>query len=319
MILSVTLNPLLEKKYTCKNFVISHTHRTSEFEYAVGGKGINVSRELNHLKIHNQSMTFLGGDNGRTIRKKLNEEGINYIAVSTKSQNREGTVIFDPERLTQTSIMQSNYHILDSEISEFKIRLEKAIQNCTVLLFSGSLPSESAYEIMEYGIKLAQDNDKLVFIDSYGAHLDNIIRLKPNIMHNNIQEIESSLNIKLSSENEIIKFLNNLYESGVKIAVLTDGDKPSYAMNFGFIYKISFPTVPTLDSTGCGDSLVAGMLYGIDKALTFKESIGFATKLGLINAQRWDVCNISLKEVDAYSIDNIKIEAVGEKMDTVFG
>ncbi|MCK5343130.1 MAG: hypothetical protein KAR20_06990, partial [Candidatus Heimdallarchaeota archaeon] len=61
MVLTVTINPLLETRYEIDSLIQQSTMRAvKEYNYA-GGKGINVSRQLNKLKIENLALTFSGG------------------------------------------------------------------------------------------------------------------------------------------------------------------------------------------------------------------------------------------------------------------
>ena len=67
MILTVTLNSLLEKKLFL-NSKESENNRAYKQQYSAGGKGINISRQLNCLGIQNHALTFLGGANGKKLR-----------------------------------------------------------------------------------------------------------------------------------------------------------------------------------------------------------------------------------------------------------
>ena len=51
MILTVTINPLLEQRLTYKKVSFKIQNRNGKLKLAAGGKGINVSRQLNKLFI----------------------------------------------------------------------------------------------------------------------------------------------------------------------------------------------------------------------------------------------------------------------------
>lgn len=318
MIVIITLNPLLEKRFYCNNFSINKTHRVNKLEYTVGGKGINISRQLNLLKVPNQSFTFLGGENGRIIRKHLTHEKINFVAIPTKAQTREATLIIDDNNSTVTTVMEQEYNISKNEIDEMKQKIEKAILNANIVVFAGSLPNQETYEIIEYGTKLAKENDKMVIIDTYGEHLNNCIELAPDIIHNNLDEVNNSLKLHLQNEKQIIDFTKKLYHKGVKITAITDGKNPFIVNNFNFIYKVFPPEVQEIHSTGSGDAFVAGLIYGIYNSEPLVESLKIATTLGAINAQRLDVCNITPKDLENFDANTFKIETIGEKMNTIF-
>ena len=83
MILTVTLNPLLEHRLTYETLKIGKENRNAKEFYKAGGKGINVSRQLNFLSVDNIAFTFLGGSNGKFLKKLLAEEKINFTSIST--------------------------------------------------------------------------------------------------------------------------------------------------------------------------------------------------------------------------------------------
>lgn len=132
-------------------------------------------------------------------------------------------------------------------------------------------------------------------------------------MHNNVDEINESLNIKLDSEDSILTFLNDLYAYSIKQSYLTNEGDLFYASNFDFHFKIAPPFVNKVNSVGSGDSFVAGITYGWYKDLTFEESLKLGSSLGAANAARFDVCNITMKEADEF-LSRVEVETVGKKM-----
>ncbi len=316
MILTVTLNPLLERRFLYDTIKIDSPNRGGVEQLKAGGKGINVSRQLNLLGIDNLALTFLGGMNGKVLRNVLTEEGIKISVIKTKSDTREAAIILDNSTKTITSYFSENSSISLEEIEEFKRKLEKMIRNCEMVVFSGSSPSIEANSIFPFGIKLANEYGKFSILDTYGEHLNASLEAVPTIIHNNVNEIESSLNCSLSNEKEKMEFLSGLYNKGIKQVYLTDGPNPFYISNFDFHYKVEIPKIETLDSTGSGDCFTAGIIYGLHKNLTFEENVIVASSLGIVNASRFDISKVNIQEIDKYK-KLIKLYAVGKKMKTL--
>ncbi len=300
MILTVTLNPLLERRLSFKSIKFYFENRGGKAEFKAGGKGINVSRQLNNFNIENFAYTFAGGTNGKIFKEILTKENIKFSSVRTTAETREAAVIIDESQNKITSFFGPNSKINQSEVQEFKSKLEKMIENCEMVIFSGSSPCKETESIFPYGIELANKYDKISVCDTYGNHLADCIEKSPTIIHNNIAELEKSLNIDLSSEDKKLAFLNKLYAKGVKQAYLTDGESDAYASNFDFHFKIKNPAVEVKDATGSGDAFVAGIAFGWHKNLTFEETVSIAVKLGALNASSLDVCNVSAGEEDTF-------------------
>ncbi len=313
MILTVTINPLLENRIELETLTLGKVIRGFKKEQKAGGKGVNVSRQLNALSIKNTALLFLGGNNGKQLRKVLIDDRINFTSISSKGETRGATLAIEKSKNRVTSIFEPQSGISENEINEFKTKLIKMIQNCKIVVFSGSIPNKEASSIITYGIELANELDKISILDTYGDHLQNCIDASPTILHNNTHEIETSLNIKLKTQQSKIDFLKSLYSKGVKLAFITNGGKPTFASKFDFIYKIELPKINEIDATGSGDAFVAGIAYGIEKALVFDEFVKIASALGSINASHWSICTVTLKEIK-HIVNSIKVKPIGKKV-----
>lgn len=313
MILTVTINPLLERRITFKQITLGAANRDGTEILKAGGKGINVSRQLNCLGIQNLAFTFLGGTNGKLLRNILNEEEMNFTATSTKQETRNCSVVIDESKKTTTSFFSQNSAISIEESNEFKSKLEKMIMNCEMVVFSGSSPCKEADDIFPFGIEIANKYDKISICDTYGSHLNACLEKSPTIVHNNIDEVETSLNISLKSESEKIKYLDSLYSRGIKQAYLTDGEKEIYASTIDFKFKIIPPLIAAIDPTGSGDAFTSGIVYGWHHDSTFEETIKLACSLGAVNAESLSVCEVLKEQAEKY-LDNVQVISIGKKM-----
>lgn len=313
MILTVTINPLLENRIEFETIKLGKVNRGTNKELKAGGKGINVSRQLDYLSTKNTALLILGGNNGKQLRKVLIDENINFTSISSKGETRAATLAIEKSKNRITSIFEPANKLSENEINDFKTKLIKMIQNCSIVVFSGSVPNEEAASIITYGIELANELDKISILDTYGEHLQECIDARPSIIHNNVKELENSLNIDLRNQDRKIKFLKGIYNKGVKLSFITDGSKPTFASKFDFIYKIETQKVKEIDATGSGDAFVAGIAYGIEKALVFDEFVKIASALGSVNASRWDVCTTQMNEIDNI-LDSITVKPIGKKL-----
>jgi 1-phosphofructokinase family hexose kinase len=313
MILTVTINPLLERRINYAEVSLGRSHRSGKEILMSGGKGINVSRQLNKLEIQNLAFLFLGGTNGKLLRNILNDEELIFTAISTKQETRNCTVVIDESKSIATSFFSPNAIISIAESNEFKLKLDKMIQNCEMVVFSGSSPCKEADDIFPFGIEAANKYDKISVCDTYGTHLSACLEKSPTIVHNNIDEVESSLNISLKSEKEKIEYLDSLYSKGIKQTYLTNGEKEIYASTLDYKFKIIPPKISAIDPTGSGDAFTAGIVYGWHHDLTFDETIKLACSLGSVNAGSFSVCEVFKQQAEKY-LDDVQILSIGKKM-----
>ncbi len=313
MILTVTINPLLERRLFFDSVELGNTNRCLRETFYGGGKGINVSRQLYYLGIQNSAFTFLGGNNGKVLRHCLTQDKIDFSVVSTKSETRIADLIVEEKNKRVSTFFGRNSLISSEEADEFKSKLEKMIQNCSIVIFAGSSPCKETDDIFPYGIELANKHDKISIVDTYGTHLISCIDVGPTVIHNIIDEVEKSLGVSLSTEDEKVDFLRELYSKNIKLTFLTDGANPIYASKFDFHYKIIPPRVDVFDATGSGDAFVAGVAYGLENALVFDQFVKIATALGAANAKMLETCEVSFDRMNRF-IEQVEVISIGKKM-----
>lgn len=313
MVLTVTINPLLERRFYYSNLDLLSINRNGNVILKAGGKGINVSRQLNNLTIQNSALLFTGGNNGKLYRETLRTEGINFSGIKIKNETREAAIIIHQEAKKVYSFFGTNTSISSLEVKDFIDKMEKAIATCEIVVFSGSSSCRETDFIFPEGIKIANELDKISLCDTYGNHLENCLMASPTIIHNNVDEIRTSLGINLNDESESKNFLLKLYEKGIKQVYITSAEKPVYASNFDFHYRVTLPQINTVDSTGSGDAFVAGIVYGWSKKLNFAEQLKLACALGICNAQSVEVCDVELKDAETYR-NQIQVNSVGKKL-----
>ena len=315
MILTVTINPLLEQRFAFEQMNSNRQNRNGKLTITAGGKGINVSRQLNILQLKNISLTFAGGNYGKLFRESVSAEGINAAFIHTRSETRICSVIIGSDK-KPLYYFGENSKFSKDEAEMFIIKMEKMIRNCEIVIFSGSSPCVETDAIFPAGIEIAKKYNKISICDTYGRHLENCLSASPQIIHNNETEIKTSLNVGLNSEGDRINFLNSLYKEGIKQVYLTCGEKNYYASNFDFHYNVTVPKIETLDPTGSGDALVAGISYGWHNNMSFEDQLKFATALGVVNATMLDVCNVSLNKANTI-FESVIIEPLGKKMKAI--
>ena len=313
MILTVTLNPLLERRYYYSAVDLSSLNRNGTVFLKAGGKGININRQLNKFGIQNIALLFTGGNNGKLIRESLHSEKIIFSDISTKNETREAAIIIDQSDKKVYSFFRSDAEVSSAEVDSFILKMEKMISTCELVVFSGSSPCAETDVIFPEGIRIANKMDKISVCDTYGDHLEKCLNASPTIIHNNVDEMQSSLGTILNNEKNHLSFLNTLYTRGIKQAFITDAEKPFYASNFDFHYKITLPKIDTVDSTGSGDAFTAGIIYGWHNKLNFEQQLRFASALGSCNAKSFEVCDVDA-DIALSIVEQIKISSVGKKI-----
>ena len=88
MIVTVTMNPAIDKTAEVDNFVVGGVNRLKNIRIDAGGKGINVSKTLRVLNKPNMACGFIGGNMGEDINRQLQKQMIMSDFITVQGETR---------------------------------------------------------------------------------------------------------------------------------------------------------------------------------------------------------------------------------------
>ena len=94
-IITITLNPVIDKTYKLKDLVPEHKLRCANPFVEAGGGGINVSKGLKELGSASLAVFFKGGRNGEYLHEMLQREQIECKPITIEGETRESLIIID--------------------------------------------------------------------------------------------------------------------------------------------------------------------------------------------------------------------------------
>ena len=100
-----------------------------------------------------------------------------------------------------------------------------------------------------------------------------------------------------------------MMDEGVGTALITDGPRACYAASPGGKWKVIPPSVNTVNATGSGDTMIAGLLYGLEEGWEFERALVFGVAAGAANAGRWAVASVPLQEAEML-MQGVRIERI---------
>ena len=95
MILTVTLNAAIDKRYVVNNFKTGEVNRVKECTYVPGGKGLNVSKPASIYGAEVIATGFVGGYAGDYIENALKPFGIKSAFYHVAAESRSCINIWD--------------------------------------------------------------------------------------------------------------------------------------------------------------------------------------------------------------------------------
>lgn len=309
MILTVTLNPALDKIIFLDNLKVGKLNRVKETKVLAGGKGINVSEVLTELKIENKAIGIVGGNNGRTITSMLENRGVRSDFIWSDFETRQNLKIKEKETNKETEINESG-RVSKDNISDFITLFEKSIKKNKTLVLSGSLPSGVDKDIYALLIEKAKEKEVRVILDSSGEEFKLSLKNAPYLVKPNLEEIENLLGRKIQSKDDLKNGAEYLLDQGVSVVMISLGAKGAFIASKSEAYRIYTPHVKVSQTTiGAGDTMVAGLAAEIDKKQSLKDSGVFATALATAFVESG-----SISEIDDQLLERIKNSIKVEKV-----
>ncbi|MBI5472630.1 MAG: 1-phosphofructokinase family hexose kinase [Ignavibacteriae bacterium] len=296
MITTVTLNPMLDKTVYVDRIQRGDVQRASKIEMAVGGKGVNVSRQLTKLGIENVATGFIGGEVGTLIERLLNEEHIAQDFIRVAGMTREGVTYREGDG-TVTAVFEPPHRVTHQEAAQLVERVNALIPRSSWIVCSGSSPSPEADDVFAAIVKQATEQSVKTVVDSYGLVCRNAVPSKPTILKLNKDEYEQTFGKKLLEQRDYHNAFDELLGQGIFCCIVTDGSRAVYAATNTQRWKITPPSINAVNPTGSGDSMIAGMLYGYAHDWDQEDVLRFGVAAGACNAQRWEVANSSLENI----------------------
>src|SRR5688500_652048 len=93
MILTITLNPAVDKSTTADKLIPEKKLRCSDMIVEAGGGGINVSKAIKKLGGESLAIFPNGGINGKVLENNLKDLGIRYVNIPVEADTRENIVV----------------------------------------------------------------------------------------------------------------------------------------------------------------------------------------------------------------------------------
>ncbi len=298
MITTVTPNPMLDKTVYVDTIRRGMVQRATKIEMIVGGKGVNVSRQLKRLGIETVATGFIGGEVGTLIERLLDEEGITRDFIRIAGMTREGLTYRESDG-TVTAVFEPPHRVTHQETEQLVERVKSMIPRSDWIVCSGSAPCPQADDVFATIVQLASERSVKTVVDSYGLVCRNAAQSNPTILKMNKDEYEQTFGKKILGQSDYHAAFDELLGQGISCCIVTDGPRALYAATTEKRWKITPPRINSVNPTGSGDSMIAGMLYGYTHDWDTEKALRFGVAAGASNAQGWEVANSSLEDITA--------------------
>lgn len=278
MVYTITFNPALDYVVRVKEFKESAVNRSFEEKLLPGGKGINVSTVLSSFGIENTALGFVAGFTGKEIERLLEEKGVKCDFIRLSKGNSRINVKLKAEN--ETEINAVGPEISEKDINSLYKKLEN-LKDGDFLVLAGSVPKDVDEDIY---CKIAERVNARVVVDAEKKLLLDTLKFKPFLVKPNHIELGEMFDTVINTVEDAKKYANKLIEMGAENVLVSMAEKGGVFVNKTECFYAQAPKGKVINSTGAGDSAVAGFIAGFLETGDFKEAFKTAIASGSASA-----------------------------------
>ncbi|MEO6720401.1 MAG: 1-phosphofructokinase family hexose kinase [Ferruginibacter sp.] len=278
-ILTVTLNPAIDKSTLAEKLWPESKLRCVEVHNEPGGGGVNVSKALKKLGMASVALFPSGGHNGEMLKELLAAENIFFQSINTAVETRENWVV-----LETSSNQQFRFTFPGRAFGEQVVRdLIETIRSFSAeyVVASGSLPPGLPDYFYGLVVKTANSVGAKCIVDTSGAALQALKGKHVYLVKPNINELCKMLNIEKLANNEVPDAAQQAVRDGfAEIIVVSLGGDGAWLVSHDKRYFAAAPKVEARTTVGAGDSMVAGITYMLQQKESLKQALNFGVACG---------------------------------------
>lgn len=270
MIYTLTFNPALDYIIKVPDYKEGQVNRTISEALLPGGKGINVSIILSHLSIKNTALGFVAGFTGNELESLLEKESVKTDFVHLENGNTRINVKL--KAASETEINAPGPVIKKEDLNRLYRKLNN-LKDGDFLVLSGSIPSSLPSSTYSEIAQMLSNKKINLVVDAEKELLGNVLKFSPFLIKPNHHELSEFFNKKFESKEDILLAAKALQKQGARnVLVSMAGDGGILVCESGETYFSPAPSGKVLNSTGAGDSLLAGFLSQYISSKDYKKA-----------------------------------------------
>ncbi len=261
MILSAGLTPAWQQVLVLDTLTPGTVNRAREVHWCGSGKVLNVARALYHLGGPCKALTVVGGSVGGAVRREIDRLGLSARWIETAEPTRVCTTILDSARHTATELVPESRELTESERTAFLDAYATEAATAAVVVLIGSLPPGTPATVYR---DLLRHTPGRAIVDARGPELLEALAERPFLVKPNREELERTLQRKVSLEPDLQAAMHELCRRGAEWVVVSDGANPLHVASAEGFYRVALlPAREVLNPIGCGDCMAAGIAWAV--------------------------------------------------------
>ncbi|GAB4563997.1 MAG: 1-phosphofructokinase [Anaerolineae bacterium] len=280
MIVTVTLNPSLDKTLRVERLRRGELNRVEVERLDWGGKGFNVSRALLALGVPSIAIGVMAGGVGRALADGLAGLGLELDLIWVSGETRSNITLHETGDDVYTKINEPGPTLRAEDVDAIVDRVEQRARPGDIWVFSGSLPPGAPADLYARLIAVVQEAGARAVLDTSGPALAAGVAARPALVKPNLEEMASLTARPLSGLKDQVDALRELLGRGVGNVALTMGADGALIAAEGLVVRAFLPTPVRGSPIGAGDAFVAGWVHAWGNGWDLEERARWAVACG---------------------------------------
>ena len=277
-IVTLTLNPALDKSTIVDRIVASEKLRCERPIFHPGGGGVNVSRALKKLGYDSLAIYTAGGPEGSLFEELLNKEAISQQIIPISDRTRENFMVVNSTTNEQFRFGMPGPELVEAEYLRVEKIIEQLPGSVQYLIASGSLPLGVPDDFYGRLAKIAKSKNIRFICDTSGPALEHALNEGVFFVKPNVSELYELSGKNIAYGNEVNEMATELISNKkAEYVAVSLGGKGAVIVSEEASYHAIPPASQVRSTIGAGDSMVAGLIIGFSQ----NESIDEVIKKGV--------------------------------------
>jgi len=303
MIVTVTLNPSLDRTLAIAQLVRGEVIRADSTMEDPGGKGVNVTRFLSARGSESVAVLPVGGSIGRGLVGLLDEAGIPYRSIPIHGTTRANVTVVEPDGTT-TKLNEPGPSLSTDDLDALVAAVAELATPGGWVVVAGSLPADLDTGVLARLGEVARAAGSRFALDASGAALADGLSARPDLIKPNDEELGEILGRPLDTLEEVLAGCQEARERGAGAVICSLGAKGAVLVDDAGRWFATGAKVPVLSTVGAGDSLLAGFLHGGGTGPD-ALAVGIAWATAAVQTAGTGVPDAALIDIDAVEVSAI--------------
>ncbi len=275
-IVTLTINPALDKATSTTSLVPEKKLRCKPLSIEAGGGGINVSKGLLKLGTLSTAIFPVGGYHGKILAKLVKEQGIRAKTVEVIAETRESLAVTDEHSGFQYRFTMPGAPMSAQESTALLDLLEN--MQPEIIVASGSLPDGVGDDFYAKVADIAHRISARLVLDCSGQPLLQATKRGVYLLKPNLNELSQLVGVPELALDQVDDAARQLIAQGkVEVIVVSLGGQGAVLVTKDRLEHIPVPLVKVKTTVGAGDSMVAGMVWALNR----KAGLGEMVRMGV--------------------------------------